>query len=276
MHQRSFIKWVGGKYRSLSQILSKFPTQFKTYYEPFMGSGVVFFNLRPVDAILNDVEPSLVTTFRSVKRECESVCEYLDGLSNDESTYYTVRSDFNDSGDVFPGKKAAQFIYMNKCGFNGLYRVNKSGAINVAFGKRSGDPHKDFSTLRECSKRLQRVRVMNTTYKDVLDLSRSKDFVYLDPPYYKEFPNSFTGYNTNQFSEEDHERLALECKFLTSRGVFFALSNSDTDFIRNLYKNYNICPIYTNRTISRDASGRGLVCEILITNYSLGNNEISC
>jgi len=275
MYNRSFIKWVGGKYRSLAQILPKLPKDFKTYYEPFMGSGVVFFNINPHQAILNDLEYSLVSTFRSVKRECERVQEYLDGLSNDSDTYYSVRCSFNNDADVFPGKKAAQFIYMNKCGFNGLYRVNKAGVMNVAFGKRTGDPHKDFGVLESCSEMLQRARVMSGDYKDVLDLTRNRDFVYMDPPYYKEFPTSFAGYNSKQFAEEDHERLALECKFLTSKGVLFALSNSDTSFIRNLYKNYNIYPIYTTRTVSRDPAVRGTVCEVLITNYSASNNAIS-
>ena len=272
MYQRSFIKWVGGKYRSLSQILGKFPVKFDTYYEPFLGSGVTFFNVETDKAILNDCEYKLVSTFRSIKRESERVCAALAEMSNDEESYYSVRYDFNNSSDVPPGKKAAQFIYLNKCGFNGLYRVNRAGSVNVAFGKRSGAPHQDYETIRVCSKLLQNTTIMNADYQDILSLTRCGDFVYMDPPYYKEFDRTFTGYNVKQFSDEDHERLALECKFLSSRGVLFALSNSDTPFIRNLYKDYYIFPVYTNRTVSRDTSTRGIVGEILITNYCVGRN----
>ena len=270
--QRSFLKWVGGKYRSISQILPKFPEEFKTYYEPFMGSAVIFFNLKPQDSILNDVEYNLVSTFRSVRDNCEEVWSELKDLNNDPLTYYDVRTAFNDELDFRPGRKGAQFIYMNKCGFNGLYRVNKKGAVNVAYGKRSGSPHHDIDTLRTCSEILQNARIMNADYKEILGMSRCRDFVYLDPPYYKEAHNSFTGYNSKPFSAEDHERLALECKFMSSRGVLFAMSNSDTPFVRNLYKQYNIYPIYTSRTVSVDASTRGTVTEILITNYEVGVN----
>jgi DNA adenine methylase len=266
---------VGGKYRSLSQILPKFPKEFKTYYEPFMGSGVVFFNLKPQDAILNDAEYNLVTMFRSVRDHCEEVWGELKVLKNDPLTYYDVRSAFNDESDFRPGRKAAQFIYMNKCGFNGLYRVNKKGAVNVSYGKRPGSPHQDISSLRACSEILQNTRIMNTDYKEILGMTRCGDFVYLDPPYYKEAENSFTGYNATPFSEEDHERLALECKFMSSRGVLFAQSNSDTEFVRNLYKQYNIYPIYTSRTVSVDTSSRGPVTEVLITNYEVGDDAVS-
>ena len=255
--------------------MTLFPSEFKTYYEPFMGSAVVFFNVEPYEAVLNDVEYKLVNTFRSVKRDVDSVIAELDSYSNDPESYYSIRDDFNKTLDIVPGRKGAQFIYMNKCGYNGLYRVNKKGQINVAFGKRVGSPHKDFYNLRECSQALKNTRIMNADYKDVLELARGGDFVYMDPPYHKESPTSFVGYNAKEFTEQDHERLALECDFLTKRGVLFALSNSNTDFIRNLYKNYNIYPIYTARTVSCDINARSQAKEILVTNYDKGEVEVS-
>jgi DNA adenine methylase len=267
MHQRSFLKWVGGKYRSLSQVLGLFPKEFDVYYEPFMGSGVVYFNLVPPKGVLNDVESSLVTTFRSVKRNAEGVCDALDLLENGKEAYYSVRYDFNNASPMVTPKRAAQFIYMNKCGYNGLYRVNKRGYINVAFGHREGDPHKDFETVRTCSKLLQSASVMNADYRDVTSLARGGDFVYLDPPYHKELPSSFTGYNSQEFSEADHRLLAEECKALSQRGVLFALSNSNTQFVNDLYKNFYKFPIYTARTVSRMVERRGRSTEILITNY---------
>jgi DNA adenine methylase len=273
--QRSFIKWVGGKYRSLSQILPKFPKKFKTYYEPFIGSAVLFFNLKPEVSILNDFEFNLVSTFRAVRDHCGDVCEELEALSNDPLTYYEVRKSFNEGASAVPARSAAQFIYMNKCGFNGLYRVNRKGAVNVSYGRRSGSPHQDYQNIRQCSDILKGTQIMNAHYEEILRLTRSEDFVYMDPPYYKEAHNSFTGYNPTPFGPEDHERLALECKFMSKRGVLFAQSNSDTEFIRNLYKQYNIYPINTTRTVSVDASVRGSVTEILITNYEVSDNAAS-
>ena len=275
MTKRSFIKWVGGKYRSIHQLKLLFPKEFKTYYEPFMGSGVVFFNVQPYKAVLNDVEFSLVNTFRSVKRDVASVIKELNSFVNEEESYYTIRKEFNNSSSVVLGRKGAQFIYLNKCGYNGLYRVNKKGHLNVAFGKRVGSPHKDFTNLKDCSAALQNTTIMNSDYKEILDLARRGDFVYMDPPYYKETPKSFVGYNSKEFTEEDHERLALECEFLTKRGVMFALSNSNTDFILNLYKKYNIYPIQIARTVSCDITKRSQAKEILVTNYKMGSSEVS-
>ena len=270
MSNRSFIKWVGGKTRSLSQILTKFPKDFNTYYEPFLGSGVVYFNLLPHDAVLGDIEENLATAHRAVKNHPQDVCNYLKLLENDEVVYYDVRNDFNHNPETVVGQKAAQFIYINKCGYNGLYRVNKSGAVNVSYGKRSGDPHRDLEIIHKCSKALQKARIMNTDYLEITKLSRKGDFVYLDPPYHKESSSSFTAYNSKEFSEGDHERLSKEFCHLTERGVKAALSNSDTDFIRDLYKNFYIYPIYTSRTVATTVAGRLIATELLITNYDEG------
>ena len=270
MYNRSFIKWVGGKSRSLSQIMDKFPREFDTYYEPFLGSGVVYFNVLPDKATLNDKEHNLVSAFRDVKRYPEQVCEQLKGLDNKEGVYYDVRHAFNHTDTGTPGEKTAQFIYMNKCGYNGLYRVNKSGAMNVAFGRRSGQPHQDFTVVRECSKALQKAQIMNTDYLEILDLARRGDFVYLDPPYHKETSTSFTGYNAVEFTEKDHRQLAEECRDITDRGVLFAMSNSSTDLILDLYKNFYIYPVYTSRTVAVTTGGRGTATELLITNYGGG------
>jgi len=270
MYNRSFIKWVGGKARSLSQILNKFPKKFGTYYEPFLGSGVVYFNLLPDKSILNDKEHNLVSVFRDVKRYPEEVCEQLGRLDNREDVYYDVRYNFNYTPTVNTGEKSAQFIYMNKCGYNGLYRVNKGGAVNVAFGKRPGQPHKDFSVIRECSKALQKTQIMNTDYLEILSMARRGDFVYLDPPYHKEKPTSFTGYTSAGFTDKDHKDLAEECHKLTKRGVSFVMSNSATDLILDLYKNFYIYPIHTARTVAVTVGGRGVVTELLITNQGEG------
>lgn len=267
MSNRSFIKWVGGKTRSLSQILKKFPKEFNTYYEPFLGSGVVYFNLLPDAAVLGDLEKRLVATHQAVKQYPQAVCSCLELLENDESMYYDVRDAFNYNPESAVGEKAAQFIYINKCGYNGLYRVNKSGSVNVSYGKRSGDPHRDLDIIYKCSKALQKARIVNAHYSELTKMSRKGDFVYLDPPYHKESASSFTGYNAKEFSEEDHKGLAEEFRQLTERGVKVALSNSGTDFIKDLYKNFYIYPVYTSRTVATTVEGRSVATELLITNY---------
>ena len=235
-----------------------------------MGSGVVYFNLLPQDAVLGDVEENLIATHRAVKRYPQAVCNCLEILENAETVYYDVRNDFNYNPESVVGEKAAQFIYINKCGYNGLYRVNKSGAVNVAYGRRSGEPHKDLDIIYKCSQALQSARIMNANYLELTKMARKGDFVYLDPPYHKEFNTSFTGYNTKEFSEQDHERLAEEFCALTKRGVKVALSNSSTNFIEELYKNFYIYPVYTSRTVATTVEGRSVATELLITNYDEG------
>lgn len=267
MLQRSFLKWPGGKYRSLNQLLCLFPKDYGSYYEPFFGAGSACLNVGGRRKVVSDVEDVLMSTHNQVKNNVTKVIEELDSFENEESAYYEIRTQFNNSPEEFSYSDAARFIYLNKCGFNGLYRRNKRGGFNVAFGKRSGDPHKDFENLRACSSLLQSVELRSGGYASCLADVDVGDFVYLDPPYLKESETSFTGYNSNQFGTSENKKLSEFCRNLDSKGVLFAVSNSNLSLIREWYNGFRVHEIQAIRSISREGRSRGVCTELLITNY---------
>jgi len=267
MVQRSFIKWIGGKARSANQIVSYFPKDFKEYFEPFLGSGVIYFNFNPQGAYLSDSEERLIYTFSCVKNELEDLKKELLSLKNTEDDYYKIREEFNNCSIEKSVRQAARFIYLNKCGYNGLFRVNKSNKFNVPYGKTKSDSHLDFDNLTRCSRALASTTLMSVGYDYILDIVLPGDFVYMDPPYLKEDGNSFIGYNVNQFDAKSHKELAERCYELDERGVKFAVSNSNMPVVSDLYYGFNIVEIMTTRSVSRDVSKRGSHAEVLITNY---------
>lgn len=266
MFKRSFIKWPGGKFRSINQLMVSFPKDFKTYYEPFLGSGVVCRNVKAENKVVGDVERDLVNAHTQIKNNVEDVIYILDSFVNKEEFYYKIREEFN-SDNSESIRQAARFIYLNKCGFNGLYRRNKKGLFNVAFGKRFGDPHKDFTNVRSYSKSLQNVDVRLGDYKKTMEGVSSGDFAYFDPPYVKKSEKSFTGYNSNEFMNTENRKLSDFCRNLDERGVLFAVSNSDTKLVREWYEGFRVREIQTVSSISREGKSRGHCTELLITNY---------
>jgi len=265
--QRSFLKWPGGKQRSLNQLLSIFPKCSGSYYEPFLGGGSVCFNIKSDRKVLSDVESSLIDTYRKVQNSLSDVVRELDSFDNDESSYYVIRDQFNNRINNFSYSDAARFIYLNKCGFNGLYRVNGRGEFNVPFGKRSGDPHKDFDNLRICSRLLQFVELRSGSYVSCMADVDAGDFVYLDPPYMKKSETSFIAYNKDQFGTSDNKQLSEFCRDLDANGVLFAVSNNDIPLIREWYDGFHVHEVQAVRSISRAGSSRGRYSELLITNY---------
>lgn len=259
---RPFLKWVGGKSRVLAQ-LSPFLPQFEgTYYEPFVGGGAMFFHLSPERAVLSDLNARLVNCYVQVRDNVREVIEDLTRHSNNHSQdhYYNVRYLLNDG--FYKEKEvlgASAFIYLNKTGFNGLYRENKKGGFNVPFGHRERfcvDTHK----LLEASKSLQGVGLEHCSFTSVDAEAKAGDFVYLDPPYV----DTFNGYTGEGFGGA--MQLSLSCMFeqIAQRGVHVMLSNSDTPWVRDLYANWRIEPLLARRSVSSKASGRGKSPEVVI------------
>lgn len=263
--QRSFLKWVGGKNKSIRKILPLFPDSYANYYEPFIGSCVVHLNEQHSPAFLSDLEKPLVDTILAVQQSCADVCVELQKLNNSETDYYIVRDVFNNRESFTPAE-AAKFIYLNKCGFNGLYRVNSQGRFNGPFGRRNGQPHQDYDILRTCSELLSTAVVSHSDYETSISQCSRGDFVYFDPPYYKIDGASYVGYNKSQFSYQDHERLRDMCASLDSKGVLFVVSNSDCAPIRTLFKDFKVQKISTITSVSAGAK-RGAHDELFISNY---------
>jgi len=238
---RPFVKWVGGKRQLLRQFreLGLYPPEdfnpiTNTYYEPFVGGGAVFFDLLPKNAELSDLNNELVTTYNVIKNNVDELIQSLQKHIYDKEYYLEVRAKkVEDLSDV---EVASRFIFLNRTGFNGLYRVNKSGQFNVPFGRYNNPVICDEDNLRRVSDALQDVTITHQDYKHVLKTAKSGDFIYLDPPYYPiNATSSFTSYTAEGFLEKEQTELRNTFVMLHEKGCFVMLSNSDTPFINELY-----------------------------------------
>jgi DNA adenine methylase len=264
---RPFLKWAGGKSRLIQQYIPYFPKSYKNYYEPFLGGGAVFFYLQPTAAILTDINAELINTYCCV-RDCveELICLLKEHkIRHNKDYYYNIR---NNSGgtDI---EKAARLIYLNKTCFNGLYRVNSQGKFNVPLGKYENPNICPDALLRTASEALSTSKIKHTNFIDVLNYAtNSDDFIYFDPPYYPVSETSyFTAYSTYRFAKEQQVELKDVFEKLAERGVKVMLSNSDCEFIRNLYNSFNIHTISASRAINSNAKKRGKITELLVTSY---------
>jgi len=271
-----FIKWVGGKRKLINQFkdLGLLPPQninqqSYTYFEPFLGGGAVFFNLKPSKSVLSDTNEELIITYKIVKTKVNELISCLKDYNNSKEFFYRIRE--KDISKMEPLEIASRFIYLNKTAFNGMFRVNSQGKFNVPYGFYSNPLICDESNLRNVSRSLQNVDIACRDFKEVLNYAKSGDFVYLDPPYYPlTKTSSFTNYTKNGFDTNSQIELKKVFCNLSQSGCYVLLSNSDTDFIRELYgdiKNIKIHKVLAGRSINSIPNKRGKVSEVVISNY---------
>lgn len=265
------VKWVGGKTRLLPELLSRMPSTFNRYYEPFVGGGALFFKVGPSHAILNDFNPDLVNLYSAVAKDVEGVIRRLNvhrsaHKNHDEKHYYSLRARWNDERLSWTSAdRAASFIYLNKTCFNGLWRVNRAGDFNVPMGRYTDPPICAAEPLRAASVALKRATLRQGSYIAGVKDARAGDFLYFDPPYDPVTTTAnFTGYTTSSFGADDQIELASLARKLVARGCKVMLSNSDTPFIRSIYKGFRIDSVRCRRAINSNASKRGCVNEVII------------
>jgi len=272
---RPFLKWVGGKQRLVPELLARVPAGFERYHEPFLGGGALFFALRPKNAILSDINPDLVRTYRAVRDEVEGVIRLLRTFVLDRDRegclahYLKVRKLV--STTLADHYCAARMIYLNKTCFNGLWRVNKKGEFNVPMGRSKSPPTIcDEDNLRACSRALRGVEILNAGFENVLGRRLGKsDFVYLDPPYVPVNvggTKSFTAYAKEGFGPEDQERLAEIVRVLRNKKhARVLLSNAGSKKVEELYEDFRIEKVGMRRNINCKSGDRGEVLEYLIS-----------
>ena len=272
-----FIKWVGGKRGLLSQLLEKFPQKFENYHEPFLGGGAVFFELyskgllKGKKVFLSDINAELINTYNVVKNNPKELINNLEDFKEKHTKefYYKIREfDRQDNFDKLTNlEKATRFIYLNKTCFNGLYRVNKKGYFNTPIGSYKNPNIADRDTIMSANKALQNATILNQSFDKVIENANKNDLVYFDPPYYPlNVTSSFTAYNENDFLDDKQKELLSVFEKLSKKDCFVLHSNSDTDFIKDLYKEYDIGFVKANRFINSKSSGRGKINEVLIRN----------
>ncbi|MFQ5400503.1 MAG: DNA adenine methylase [Anaerolineae bacterium] len=268
---RPFLKWAGGKTRLIDELTSRMPAQFAGYHEPFLGGGALFFGLyraqRIRQAFISDINAELIDAYIAIRDRVDAVIELLLQYPHSEEFYYELRS--LDPWKLDLPERAARMIYLNKTGYNGLYRVNRQGKFNVPFGRYKSPKYYDHDNLKAVSNALQEISINCIPFDTVLENAQAGDWVYFDPPYAPLSKTSnFTTYHVGGFSAEDQERLRDVCLALTEKGVYVTLSNSDTPPIRELYSGFIIGEVLANRAINSKGGKRGKIRELMITNYS--------
>lgn len=274
-----FVKWAGGKTQLLDQFRKHYPPNFNDYFEPFVGSGAVFFyikqNFDPESCMISDNNLDLINLYKTVKENVNELIEKLRQYKSEhhkdpENYYYDQRNLFNTTNDTF--EKSSLFIYLNKTCFNGLYRVNSKGEFNVPFGKYKNPSIVQEKKLLKASELLKDVIIKHMDFENIIQYAKKGDFVYFDPPYYPlNQTSSFTSYHKKGFLKPEQKRLAYVFKELDKVGCFLMESNSDTNLIHDLYEEYEedglLHYVKAKRMINSKASGRGAINEVVIKNY---------
>jgi DNA adenine methylase len=268
-----FLKWVGGKRRVLPEIFKDMPEMFDHYYEPFLGGGALFFHMRSHGLLMDnqvtisDANLRLIRTYKAVRDDVEGLIERLTVYKerHGKEFYYDLRAVDIDrkrsDTDV-----AAWMIYLNKTGFNGLYRVNKRNKFNTPFGRYKNPKVCDIPNLRACSHALQGIEIKHAYFDHMRDRIKKNDFVYFDPPYVPvSVTSSFTAYTNNGFGSLEQTILCDFAQEIKKKDAFVTLSNSDHPFVRKLYKGFRVRSIQVGRSINSKSSARGKVGELIIS-----------
>ena len=291
---KPFIKWVGGKSQLIDQLDAQLPADFGnwenvTYIEPFVGGGAMLFymiqrynNIK--HAIINDINPDLITCYRTVRDTPEQLIESLKDIENEylaleteeerKEFFMAVRERYNEK-NLDPIENTTKFFFLNRTCFNGLYRVNKKGLFNVPFGKYANPTICDPETIRKDSELLQRVEIINGDFEITFEHAQGKTLFYFDPPYRPlSDTSSFNDYAKEAFNDDAQIRLKEYCDRINEAGFHFMLSNSDCkgkdendNFFDVLYGAYQIERVLASRSINSNPNKRGKLTEILVHNY---------
>ena len=264
------VKWVGGKRQLMYELEINMPKTYNRYFEPFIGGGALFFYLQPDNAYISDMNEELINLYQVVRDNVDELITDLQKHDISKEYFMEIRNidrteEYQNWSNI---QKASRFIYLNRTCFNGMYRVNSKGEFNVPFGHYKNPRILDENNLINCSNLLQRTEIKHADFSEIMKKVKKGDFVYFDPPYVPlSETSSFTSYTKDGFDMDMQLSLRDVCDELDSMGVKFLLSNSDTQFVNELYENYNIKKVFASRQINANADGRGKITEVLVRNY---------
>ena len=267
---RPVLKWAGGKRRLRFEIEKLIPEDYldRAYHEPFFGGGAVFFHIEPSSGTINDVNERLMRFYQVVKDSPMELIEEVGKYEYNKEQYYECRRMFNED-TLTPVEESALLLYMNKTGYNGLYRVNSKGKYNVPFGKFKNPAIVHEDRILKASELFSRVEIYSERFSYVRDVAEEGDIVYFDPPYLPLTETAdFTAYSTKGFGLEDHMKLMELCSDLNDRGVLFIQSNSHVPPIIEACEeaDFKVHVVNVSRAINRVITDRGRIPEVLITN----------
>ncbi|MGF7117997.1 DNA adenine methylase [Methanobacterium oryzae] len=304
LNARPFLKWVGGKTQLLNELEKRIPDQIrekktiKKYIEPYVGGGALFFYLKTKydikDSYLFDINKELIVAYKTIQMESKALIDKLEEIENKhlekseenrKEHYYEVRNKFNRQISNFDYdnynenwvERTSFLIFLNKTGFNGLFRQNQKCEFNVPFGRYNNPKIYDEKNIIAVSEALRNTEIICGDFTESEKYVEKESFIYFDPPYRPISKTSnFTTYAKNGFQEEDQIRLSELFKKMDKKGAYLMLSNSDPknediddDFFDELYRGHNIERVPAKRHINCDASKRGEINELIITNYPI-------
>lgn len=276
-YPKSPIKWVGGKHKLLPKILSQFPVNINNYHELFLGGGSVLLGL--LTEINNnnikvkgkirayDSNPILIEFYKHLQKDWKNVYNTVKKIiragekCDKKEYYYYIRNLYNGRKDI-DISRVAEFVYLNKTGFRGLFRLNQSGGYNVPYGNYKNPQIVNDKHLKEINKLIKNVEFICCDFQKVGRDFNADDFVYMDPPYVPEVKNGFVNYSPNGFNENIHKILfnftnQLKCKFV--------MSNSNTELVKTELKNHVMIEIEARRAIN-SKNPQSKVKELIIHN----------
>lgn len=269
---KSFIKYVGGKSKLLKYINDNLPNDFNNYFEPFVGGGSVVLSIISTQTKLrsytiSDINKNLMNCYYIIQNNLDELILELSNKKyiNESIEYQINRIRFNDLkfNEEFKVERAALFIFLNKCGYNGMYRENKSGKFNIPFGKMKNPKICDSDVLLNVKKYIENITIISCKYQDISPYIKEGDFVYIDSPY----DETFSDYTNDKFGKSEQLNLKLFADELTLNNIKVMLSNSCTEFIKDLYKDYTQVIIDTKYSVGGKNANRGNKLELLIKNY---------
>lgn len=269
---KPLVKWVGGKRQLLHQILPLLPSSINTLIEPFVGGGAVFLTEANPKSIINDTNAELINLYKTVESNPIELMNTLDSMAvlNNKDYYIRVR-DWDKTGELETKnniEKAARFIFLTKLSFNGLYRTNNKGKLNMAYNNEPNPTYYTRENILKISNYLKNHTIIkNMDYEEVIKDAKPADFIYIDPPYDYENSTGFVSYGADKWSKNDTIKLSKTLKNLDAKKVNWMLSNNNTELIRDLFKDYNTYVVKAKRSINTNGEGRGSVEEVIITNY---------
>jgi len=270
---KPFLKWAGGKHYLADEILKRLPQNINTYYEPAVGAGAIFFELaeqkRFKKACISDINSELIKTYATIKNNVNGLIMLLQTIEyrhnkakHPHDYYYKMRElDVSLLNDV---QTAARMIYLNRTGWHGLYRVNKSGGFNVPPGPDLHPTILNEANLRAVSRVLKNVTITCQDFEVTIKPAINGDAVYIDPPYWPVKQGGFVSYTGSGFSSTEQIRVAAVAQKLKDKNVHVVLSNAAVPAVEKLYAGFEIDHVEVPRRISSNGAGRGKVGEVLI------------
>ncbi|MDB2225951.1 DNA adenine methylase [Halorubrum ezzemoulense] len=268
------LKWVGGKRQLLQELHSRFPISYEKYHEPFIGGGAVFFDLEPSEGSINDLNRRLISFYEVIRDHPEQLIEENHRHEYEEEYYYDARDRFNELHKLDERsleeqiEEASLMLYLNRTGYNGLYRENQSGGFNVPFGRHTNPDFIRERQVRKASGILDEIEIYNRDFDYLVDYADEGDLVYFDPPYEPVSQTAdFTQYQSDGFDKDDQRRLRDLAVSLSQSGVNVVISNSPP--VGELYEDvseFSIEVVDAVRMVNSDADNRDDVAEVIITN----------